>query len=248
MNTVRKVLELHLDEIKDYLDEAYKSIELFQADRDNELLETMMKNKIMCAEKTLAIFKPYIPEYKQRYFNVLEQHNQLDLTPRDIIMIFDRMVYELHTRLEMNMTSSLDMQAWSPLVKAILNGRRAIPDSKSGINAENHLEFVTSGMTVVGGYVNSRCTIMENYIDIQNIKQGDILLSKMTTPDIIISFDRISGIVTEQGGRFCHAAVIAREFNIPCIVGCGSFISNITNGETLILDADNGVVFKNSHY
>lgn len=248
MNTIRKILELHLDEIKNCLDNAYKSMELFQTDRNNVLLETNMISNIMQAEKMLAIFKSYIPEYKQRYFNILEQHSQLGLTTRDIIMTFDRMVYELHTRLEKNMTSSPDMQAWSPIMKTALDGRRTIPDQRSDYNTENNLEFVTSGMTAVGGYVNSECSIIENYLDIQNIKQGDILLSKMTTPDIISAFDRVSGIVTEQGGRFCHAAVIAREFNIPCVVGCGDFINNVTNGEILILDADNGIVLRNSRH
>ena len=247
MNTVRKILESHLDEIRNCLDNTYKSIELFQSDRDNKRLEANMKDRIIDAEKALPIFKPYIPEYKQRYFNILEQHNNLDMTPRDIIMTFDRMVYELHTRLDKSMTASPDMQAWSPLMKSILDGRRAVPDSNSGVNADNSLEFITSGITVVGGYVNSGCTIMENYIDMQSIKQGDILISKMTPPDIISAFDRVSGIVTEQGRRFCHAAVIAREFNIPCVVGCGSFINKVTNGETLVLDADNGIVFRNAN-
>lgn len=244
MNTIRKLLELHLDEIRDCLDRAYQSIEQFQLDRNNAQLETNMIDQIMQAEKTLAIFKPYIPEYKQRYFNILNQYSHLGLTTRDIIMTFDRMVYELHTRLEKNMTSSPDMQAWSPLMKAVLDGRRAIPDQQRILTAQDNLEFITSGKTVVGGYVQSSCTIMEDYSSIENIKQGDILVSRMTTPDIICAFDRISGIVTEQGGLFCHAAVVAREFNIPCVVGCGDFINNVKNGETIILDADNGIVLR----
>jgi len=244
MNTVRKLLEFNYEEIKDALDRTYNSIEHFQRNRENSSLEAEMKNNIMKTVKILEIFKPHIPIYKQKYFDILENHNELSMAPRDMIMTFDRMVYELHSRLGKNLSNSTELQAWSPLMMEILDGRRTISNiSEHTSNNVNH-EFITSGLTVVNGYIKSRCKIIKSNSDLQSIKQGDIVISRMTTPDIIVVFDKIAGIATEQGGQLCHAAVIAREFNIPCIVGCGKFISTLTDEENLILDANNGVVYR----
>lgn len=244
MNVVRKLLESNYEEIKDILEITYKSIELFQKSRNNELLETDMKNNVMKAIKTLEIFKPYIPVYKQKYFDILENHIELTITSRDIIMAFDRMVYELHTRLEKNLSNSMELQAWSPLMMEILDGRRAIPNKSRTINSNISLEFISCGLTVVNGYIKSRSKIITSNADFENVRKGDILLSKMTTPDIILVIDKVTGIATEQGGQLCHAAVIAREFNIPCIVGCGQFINTITDEENIILDANNGIIYR----
>lgn len=50
--------------------------------------------------------------------------------------------------------------------------------------------------------------------------------------------------ITEQGGRVCHASIIAREYNIPCVVGCREFIRLLKDGEYILLDAYNGIVYK----
>ena len=244
MNTVRKLLEFNYDEIKDVLNRTYNSIELFQKNREDSSLEAEMKNNIMSAAKILEIFKPHIPIYKQKYFDILENYNKLSMTPRDMIMTFDRMVYELHSRLGKNLSNSTELQAWSPLMMEILDGRRTIPNITEHDSNKVNLEFITSGLTVVNGYIKSSCKIIKCNSDLQRVNHGDIVISRMTTPDIIAVFHKIAGIATEQGGQLCHAAVIAREFNIPCIVGCGKFINGITDEENLILDANNGIIYR----
>ena len=59
-----------------------------------------------------------------------------------------------------------------------------------------------------------------NEIDI--VKPGDILVAEMTTPDFVPAMKRAAAIVTDRGGRTCHAAIVSRELGIPCVVGAGA--------------------------
>lgn len=244
MNSVRKLMGYYYDDIKNNLDKTYHAIKVFQDDRTNIVKKESVINAISETTEVLRVFKPYIPPYKQKYFDIVDNHKELDLSMQDLIMTFDRMVYELHTRLEQRISNNKDLQAWSPLMKEILDGRRSIPNNKNDDIQKHNDEFIASGQIVTSGYIRSIATKKENIEDFKSIGSGAILLSKMTTPDIIIAIQRISGIATEQGGQFCHAAIIAREFNIPCIVGCGSFLNKIENGDEIILDANIGLLLR----
>lgn len=243
MNTVRKLLQTNSQEIKEKLDQAYTSIAFFQNNRELDDAETKMAQHILEVTILLEQFKPYIPEYKQRYFDIVMNHKQLGLSTRDLIMSFDRMVFELHTRLEKNLSNCKELQAWSPLMMEILDGRRQIKEDSVKPESDAS-QFVASGLSVVSGYVKAHITIIEDIEDLKNMRSGCIIASKMTTPDFMIAIHKISGIVTEQGGRLCHASILAREYNIPCIVGCGSFINHIKENEVLVLDAYNGIVLR----
>jgi phosphohistidine swiveling domain-containing protein len=246
LNTVRKLLENNMDEIKAVLERAYYAIESFQNSRQDKESEKNMNKKILEATEVLQEFKPYIPAYKQKYFDIVDNYEELKLSSRDLIMAFDRMVYELHTRLEKRLSEDEKLQAWSPLMLEILDGRRTVPEKEKKVADEVSLDFVASGLVANGGYVKSNIRIVESTQDLEKVKGGDILISKMTTPDIIMVINKISGIVTEEGGRVCHASVIAREYNIPCVVGCGEFITSVEENEIMILDAWNGILFRES--
>ena len=66
--------------------------------------------------------------------------------------------------------------------------------------------------------------------EIDRVKEGDVLITDMTDPDWEPIMKRASAIVTNRGGRTCHAAIIAREMGIPAVVGCGDATKNITDG------------------
>jgi phosphohistidine swiveling domain-containing protein len=235
-----------MDEVKVVLERAYYAIESFQKNRQDTDAEVNMNKNILEAAEVLQEFKPYIPAYKQKYFDIVDNYEELKLSARDLIMAFDRMVYELHTRLEKKLSKDKDLQAWSPLMLEILDGRRVVPKKEKKEVKELSLDFVTSGLVANGGYVKSNVRIVERIEDLEKVKGGDIIISKMTTSDIIMVINKISGIVTEQGGRLCHASIIAREYNIPCIVGCGEFIKTVEDDEMMILDAWSGILFRES--
>ncbi|MFV8449047.1 phosphoenolpyruvate synthase [Vibrio campbellii] len=72
------------------------------------------------------------------------------------------------------------------------------------------------------------------------VQEGDVLVTDMTDPDWEPVMKKASAIVTNRGGRTCHAAIIARELGIPAIVGCGDATSKLTDGETVTVSCSEG--------
>lgn len=73
-------------------------------------------------------------------------------------------------------------------------------------------------------------------------KEGEILVTTMTSPEFVPAMKIASGIITNEGGVLCHAAIMSREFHKPCIIGTKIATDVIKTGQKIILDADKGVV------
>ena len=80
--------------------------------------------------------------------------------------------------------------------------------------------------------------------DIKNFQQGEIMVTSMTQPNMVPMVQKAAGIVADEGGITSHAAIIAREFKIPCIVGCLDSTRILKNGDLIEVDADKGTVKK----
>ena len=76
------------------------------------------------------------------------------------------------------------------------------------------------------------------------IAKGDILITSMTTPDFVPAMKKAGGVVTNEGGVTVHAAIISREFKIPCITGTVHATHIFTTGEQVEVDAEKGIVRK----
>ncbi|CAK3917918.1 phosphoenolpyruvate synthase [Vibrio crassostreae] len=72
------------------------------------------------------------------------------------------------------------------------------------------------------------------------VQEGDVLVTDMTDPDWEPVMKKASAIVTNRGGRTCHAAIIARELGIPAIVGCGTATNNLNDGDTVTVSCSEG--------
>jgi pyruvate,water dikinase len=78
------------------------------------------------------------------------------------------------------------------------------------------------------------------------VRDGDVLVADMTDPDWEPVMKRASAIVTNRGGRTCHAAIIARELGIPAVVGCGDATHLIKEGASVTVscaEGDEGLVY-----
>ena len=83
--------------------------------------------------------------------------------------------------------------------------------------------------------------------EMSRVQPGDVLVSDMTDPDWEPVMKRAAAIVTNRGGRTCHAAIIARELGIPAVVGCGDATTKIRDGEPVTVscaEGDTGVVYE----
>ena len=98
------------------------------------------------------------------------------------------------------------------------------------------------GQIACGGKSVGRARIVKNVNEIYKVNHGDVMVSPMTSPELMPAVRRCVGIVTDFGGITCHAAIIAREFNIPCIVGTAVATIKIHDYDLVEVDADQGIV------
>jgi pyruvate,water dikinase len=94
------------------------------------------------------------------------------------------------------------------------------------------------GQKIVSGPVR----IVKNLEDIGLIQPGEILVTDMTDPDWVPAMKKTAGIITNRGGRTCHAAIVSRELGLPAIVGTGNATEQIAQGQVVTLDCSRGDV------
>ena len=101
---------------------------------------------------------------------------------------------------------------------------------------------IITGTSVNGGVVRGKAKIIKTIQDLSKINTGDILVADMTGPDYVTVFNKVVAFVTDEGGLTCHAAIVSKEFNVPCIVGT-QFATQLLKDNTLIeVDANRGII------
>lgn len=241
-NKIRIAYGEQLQKFKPILRKAYQSIYNYQLDRSPEN-EMEMRNAIDATKEILEFFANQMPSSKGKYVFALRRSDEM--APFDLIMCFDQAIFEMHvwetlSELGIKRGQWAKENPWSKELRALLNERQTAPQNENNLNAEE--AFLVSGTTACRGSAQGRACIALDKEHFHKIKEGDILVTTMTTPDFIEVAHLISGIITDRGGVVCHAAILAREFNIPCIVGCHTSTTNIKDGDQIRLDATAGVV------
>lgn len=82
--------------------------------------------------------------------------------------------------------------------------------------------------------------VVRSFADAESMDKGSILVASMTTPDITLAMEKAIGIITDEGGITCHAAIIAREYAMPCLVGTKVATRVLRDGMKVELDCVNG--------
>ncbi len=94
------------------------------------------------------------------------------------------------------------------------------------------------------GKYRGKAVIILNENDLARVQPGDVLITTMTKPQYIIAMQKAGAFVTDSGGITCHAAIIAREMEKPCVVGTNMATKVLKDGDVVEVDADNGTVKK----
>lgn len=110
-------------------------------------------------------------------------------------------------------------------------------------NENNSDKKTISGSVANRGKVRGVARVLNTYKDIYKVRKGDIIVATMTTPDYVSAMEKAAGFITDEGGITCHAAILSREFNVPCIVGTVNGTKEIKDGQMIELDAYNGKVY-----
>lgn len=100
------------------------------------------------------------------------------------------------------------------------------------------------GIGASPGIVSGRARIIFGKEDITRLEKGDIIVTSMTSPDLVPAMSRSAAIITDLGGRTCHAAIGSREMGIPAIVGTKKASKILSNGQEVTVDAYEGIVYE----
>ncbi|MEE8403584.1 MAG: phosphoenolpyruvate synthase [Candidatus Hydrothermarchaeaceae archaeon] len=105
-------------------------------------------------------------------------------------------------------------------------------------------EILTKGFGASPGIGSGKVATIFNIEELDKVQEGDVLVTTMTNPDMVPAMKRASGIVTEEGGMTCHAAIVSRELGIPSVVGTGNATEVLKDGMGITIDGSRGVVYK----
>ncbi|OPX58275.1 MAG: putative phosphoenolpyruvate synthase [Methanomassiliicoccales archaeon PtaB.Bin134] len=116
------------------------------------------------------------------------------------------------------------------------------------VKADDKIEasrtILVKGLGASPGKASGPVRIYQEDMSLDVVKQGDIMVTQMTTPDMVPAMTRTSAIITDEGGMTCHAAIVARELGIPCIVGANNATEVLKNGMEVTVHGQTGVVYE----
>ena len=106
---------------------------------------------------------------------------------------------------------------------------------------------LVKGLPASPGMAAGKCHVITDPKDIDTFKEGEVLVTTMTSPDWVPAMKKAVAIVTDAGGMTCHASIVSRELGIPCVVGTKSRSVEATGvlktGQDITIDARNGIVY-----
>jgi pyruvate,water dikinase len=108
-------------------------------------------------------------------------------------------------------------------------------------------ELITHGRAIGASISSGRARVILNPSGIDRFEVGDLLVTERTDPDWEPILKKARGVITNQGGRTCHAAIIAREMGITAVVGCGDATERIHDGEAITIscaEGEDGMVYR----
>ncbi len=120
-----------------------------------------------------------------------------------------------------------------------------VQSNQKSLSLENYVleesgELIAEGRSIGSKIGVGKALIIPSADDMDILQEGDILVTDMTDPDWEPVMKRAAAIVTNRGGRTCHAAIIARELGVPAIVGCGDATTKIESGTEVTVDCSQG--------
>jgi pyruvate,water dikinase len=132
---------------------------------------------------------------------------------------------------------------------AIASGKtwlvQARPITTLGSNASDESEksgVLVRGLPAAPGSASGRVRVLRTPQEGNRLLDNEILVAPMTNPDWLPAIRRAAALVTETGGMTCHAAIVARELRVPCVVGARGVTSTLHDGQTVTVDGARGNV------
>ena len=104
-------------------------------------------------------------------------------------------------------------------------------------------KIIVKGQGASPGIATGRVAIIHDVRDTGSVSEGDILVTRMTNPDMVPAMQKVAAIVTDEGGMTCHAAIVSRELGTPAVVGTRNATSTLKPGQLVTVDGEKGFVY-----
>ena len=158
-----------------------------------------------------------------RYGEILEEHYGL---PQDIEWGVERgKIYILQSR----------------PITTISGGKKAAGSKAVGAGSG---KVLLSGLAAAPGVASGIVKIVSSGRELDKIKPGDIMVTKMTMPDMVPGMKRAGAIVTDEGGMASHAAIVSRELGCPAVVGTKKATFTLKDGMEITVDGGKGIIYE----
>ena len=224
-----------------------ETIDLIRVLRDFTFLHTYT------AQNTDHLF------YTGRHTLFKEIEKRINISDNDIVSMGDNEILELLSKKIDNETALkhvqdrkkgfaitwLDSKVYSVfgneanyIANEVSNRYKVIKDGEY----EESDSSIIKGNVANPGKVKGIAKILDDYEDVKKVNVGDIIIASMTTPIFVSAMEKASAFVTDEGGITCHAAIISREFGVPCIVGTICATKKIKDGDYIEVDAYKGEI------
>ncbi len=105
-------------------------------------------------------------------------------------------------------------------------------------------KILLKGQGAAPGTATGKVVIIRDAKDTGSVKEGDILVTRMTNPDMVPAMRKVAAIVTDEGGMTCHAAIVSRELGTPAVVGTKTGTQQLKNGQLVTVDGEMGIVYE----
>ncbi|PIS14285.1 phosphoenolpyruvate synthase, partial [Candidatus Shapirobacteria bacterium CG09_land_8_20_14_0_10_39_12] len=155
--------------------------------------------------------------------------------PQDCEFAVDnkRRVFFVQTRPVTTLKDFSKDKSTSEEVKEIKKAEDEISDKK----------IILEGAAASPGIGWGKVVLIKSKKEINKVKQGDVLVTSMTTPDFVPAMKKVSAIVTDKGGLTSHAAIVSRELGVPCVVGTEIATKILKNGAVITVDGGKGKIY-----
>ncbi|MFF0526765.1 phosphoenolpyruvate synthase [Nocardia amikacinitolerans] len=98
------------------------------------------------------------------------------------------------------------------------------------------------GLAAAPGQISGAVRILRSPAEGSTLRAGEVLVATMTNPDWLPTISRAAALVTDSGGMTCHAAIVARELGVPCVVGTRTATTTLTDGAVVTVDGSTGQI------
>ena len=116
-------------------------------------------------------------------------------------------------------------------------------EAKGMSGQKKEAKIILQGQGAAPGTAAGKVVIIRDVKDTGAVKEGDILVTRMTNPDMVPAMRKVAAIVTDEGGMTCHAAIVSRELGTPAVVGTKTATQLLKNGQMITVDGEMGLIY-----